>query len=154
MKVKDLAAIVTGGGTGIGFATAKLLKDEGARVTILGRRQDVIEKAGLEIGALAIACDISDDNGTEAAFRQAQQEHGPVRILVNSAAVTGENRPVVDEGGPIPLTWFTDAIAINLSGTFNATRLAASEMRETSVLDDNSRGIIINISSVSGHDGL
>ena len=154
MKVKDLAAIVTGGGTGIGFAVAKLLKESGARVSILGRRQDVIQKAGEEIGALAITCDVSNAESTEAAFRRAHNENGPVRILVNSAAVTSENRPVVDDKGPVSLNWFTDALAINLSGTFNAIRLAAAEMRNADELDDASRGIIINVSSVSGHDGL
>ena len=153
MNVKNLAAIVTGGGTGIGFATAKLLKEEGAKVTILGRRQDVIEKAGQEIGALAISCDISDEHSTEAAFKQANDANGPVRILVNSAAVSPKNRPVVDDAGPVSLSWFTDLIAINLSGIFNTTRLAAAEMRDANELDDKSRGVIINISSVSAHDG-
>ena len=153
MNVKNLAAIVTGGGTGIGFATAKLLKEEGAKVTILGRRQDVIEKAGQEIGALAISCDISDEHSTEAAFKQANDANGPVRILVNSAAVSPPNRPVVNDAGPVSLSWFTDLIAINLSGIFNTTRLAAAEMRDANELDDKSRGVIINISSVSAHDG-
>lgn len=154
MKVKDQAAIVTGGGTGIGYATAKLLREEGARVCILGRREAVIRKAGEEIGALAIACDISDAGSTEAAFRQAAAENGPLRVLVNSAAITSQNRPVVDEKGPVSLNWFTDAIAVNLSGTFNAIRLAAAAMSKADELEDGSRGVIVNISSVSGHDGL
>lgn len=153
MNVKDQAAIVTGGGTGIGYAVAKLLKEEGAKVTIFGRRKEVIDKAGQEIGALAIACDISDEKNTEAAFKQANDAQGPVRILVNSAAVSPPNRPVIDEEGPVSLSWFTDLIATNLSGIFNTTRLAAAEMRNEKLLDDESRGVIINISSVSAHDG-
>ena len=153
MNVKDLAVIVTGGGTGIGFAAAKLLKEKGAKVSIFGRRKDVLEEAAKKIGALAIPCDISDEKSTEAAFKQANEAHGPVRILVNSAAVSPQNRPVVDEVGPVALSWFTDIIAINLSGIFNTIRLAAAEMRDANELDDSSRGVIINISSVSGHDG-
>lgn len=154
MNVKNLSAIVPGGGTGVGFAVAKLLKDNGANVTILGRRKDVIEEAGKKIGALAISCDISDEKSVEVAFKQANEAHGPVRILVNSAAVISKPRPVVDDNGPVPLNWFTDLIAVNLSGAFNTTRLAAAEMHNTDTLDDKSRGVIINISSVSAEDGL
>ena len=154
MNIRDLPAIVTGGGTGIGFAVARRLSEEGARVAILGRRKDVLEEAGKRIGALPIPCDVSNEKNTEAAFEQAEESHGPVRILVNSAAVTSRSQPVVDASGPVPLDWFTDNIAINLCGAFNTIRLAAAQMRHAPLLDDDSRGVIINISSVSGHDGL
>ena len=154
MNVKDQAVIVTGGGTGIGLAIARLLCEKGAKVTILGRTQRVIEEAGAKIGALALTCDISDEKSTLAALEKAREINGPVRILVNNAAVTSAPRPVIDKGDPVPLSWFTDNIAINLSGQFNATRLAAAEMYNSNELDDGSRGVIINISSVSAEDGM
>ena len=113
MKVNDLAAIVTGGGTGIGFATAKLLRDKRAKVKIPGCRQDISESAGQEIGALAISCDISNKKSIKAAFKQARETQGTVRFLVNSAAVSPENRSIVDEAEPVSLSWFTDLFAIN-----------------------------------------
>lgn len=154
MNISDQAAIITGGGTGIGFATAKLLREKGANVTILGRTREVIEEAGAKIGALALACDVSDEESTLAAFAEAKKTYGPVRILINNAAVTNHRCPVVDAGGPMPLNRFTDVIATNLTGVFNATRLAAADMYDSARLDDGSRGVIINISSVSAEDGL
>ena len=154
MNINDQAVIITGGGTGIGYATARLLREKGANVTILGRTRDVIEEAGVKIGALALACDVSDEKSTIDAFKKAKKKHGPVRILINNAAVTNHKCPVVDADGPMPLNRFTDVIATNLTGVFNATRLAAAEMYNSEKLEDGSRGVIINISSVSAEDGL
>ncbi len=154
MDIKDQAAVVTGGGSGIGLAIAKLLSEKGANVSILGRTQSVIEEAGAKIGATALRCDVSDELSTLAAFEKAKEINGPVRILVNNAAVTTPPRSVIDKNGPVPLSWFTDNIAINLSGVFNATRLAAAQMHDSTKLDDDSRGVIINISSVSAEDGM
>ena len=154
MNINDQAVIITGGGTGIGFATAKLLRENGANVTILGRTRDVIEEAGAEIGALALACDVSDEVSTRDTFKKANEKNGPVRILVNNAAITNHKCPVVDADGPMPLNQFTDVIETNLIGVFNATRLAAAEMYNCAELEDGSRGVIINISSVSAEDGL
>ena len=154
MNVSGQAAIITGGGTGIGFAIAKLLSEKGANVSIAGRTQAVIGEAGAKIGALALSCDVSDEKSTLDAFEKTKEKNGPVRILINNAAITLPPRSVFDENGPVPLNWFTDVIATNLTGVFNATRLAVAQMYKSAELEDGSRGVIINISSVSAEDGL
>lgn len=154
MDIKSLSAIVTGGGTGTGFAIASALKEKGAKVAILGRRKDVIKAAADKIGALGLSCDISDEDMVESMFTTVREAHGPVQILVNCAAIVAEeNRPVVNEDGPVSMDWFNRVISVNLTGLFNMTRLAADQMRGANILDDGSRGIIVNISSVSAQDG-
>ncbi len=153
MDVKGCAAIVTGGGTGMGAAIAELLAEKGARVTVLGRRKKVVESQAAKIGGLGISCDVSEADSTVSAFEQAREAHGPARILVNAAGI-GPFGPVIrPDGSPMPLEDFQHVIKINLVGHFNATRLAANDMLGLEPLDDGERGVIINTSSVASQDG-
>jgi NAD(P)-dependent dehydrogenase (short-subunit alcohol dehydrogenase family) len=153
MDVNGRAAIVTGGGTGLGAAAAELLSATGARVTILGRRREVVEAQAARIGGLGISCDVGDAESTEQAFELARQAHGPARILVNAAGI-GPFGPVLrPDGSPMPLQDFERVIKINLTGHFNAIRLAANDMLGLAPLEDGERGVIINTSSIAAQDG-
>ncbi len=153
MDIAGHAAIVTGGGTGLGAAVAELLSAEGARVAVLGRRAEVAEEEAERIGGLGLACDIADAASTESAFATARERHGPARILINCAGVGAFGPVVGPDGAPMPLDDFRRVIEINLIGTFNAIRLAAADMSGLEPLDDGERGVIINTSSVAGRDG-
>ena len=152
MEIKGQAAIVTGGASGLGAATARALAAAGAKVAIV----DVNEKAAAEVAAdvkgVAIACDVADSASGEAAVKKAAAAHGPARILVNCAGV-GPAKRIVGRDGPMPLADFQRVIAINLIGTFNAMRLAAAAMQPLTTLDDGERGVIVCTASVAAYEG-
>ena len=152
MQIAGLAAIVTGGGSGLGAATARALAASGAKVALFDRNLEAAESVAAEIGGLAVACDVADAASTEAAFATAKSKHGPARILVNCAGI-GTPGKVVGKDGPLPLADFERVIKVNLIGTFNTMRLAASEMSVLDALEGGERGIIISTASVAAFDG-
>src|SRR5690348_12980412 len=135
MEIKGQAAIVTGGASGLGAATARALAAAGARVAIL----DVNEKAAAEVATavkgVAIACDVADAASGEAAVNKAAEAHGPARVLVNCAGV-GPAKRIVGKDGPMPLADYERVIRINLIGTFNMMRLVAAAMQQVQPLPD------------------
>ncbi len=151
MDVKGHAALVTGGASGLGRATAEALIAAGATVAILDKNAAALEATAAEIGALAVACDVTQAASTEDAVAAAREAHGPSRVLINCAGV-GPAKRIVGRDGPMPLEWFETVIAVNLIGTFNALRLAAADMMAMDPVDDE-RGIIINTSSVAATEG-
>jgi NAD(P)-dependent dehydrogenase (short-subunit alcohol dehydrogenase family) len=152
MEIKGHAAIVTGGGSGLGAATARMLAQAGARVALI----DVNHKAAAEVAVacngIAIECDVTSSAATEAAVAKAAQDHGTARILINCAGV-GPAKRIVGRDGPMPLADFERVIAINLIGTFNAMRLVAAAMQSMAPLEDGERGIIICTASVAAYEG-
>jgi NAD(P)-dependent dehydrogenase (short-subunit alcohol dehydrogenase family) len=152
MQIAGLAAIVTGGGSGLGAATARALAKSGAKVALFDRNRDAAEAVAAEIGGLAVLCDVADAASTEAAFAVAHAAHGAARILVNCAGVGTAGR-IVGKEGPQPLGDFERVIRVNLIGTFNCMRLAAAEMSALEPLDGGERGIIISTASVAAFDG-
>ncbi len=152
MDVNGKAAIVTGGASGMGAATARALGAAGARVAIFDINEPAMKETAAAIGGLALICDVSDGVATEAAFAQARDQHGAAQILVNCAGV-GVLGPTVGADGPLPLQDFERVIAINLTGTFNTIRLAAADMMALEPVEDGSRGVIINTASGAGHEG-
>jgi NAD(P)-dependent dehydrogenase (short-subunit alcohol dehydrogenase family) len=154
MNIDGLAAIVTGGGTGIGGAIAEALAAAGAKCSLLGRRPDVVEKKAEEIGGRGISCDVSDYAAVEHAFGKARDAFGPCRVLVNSAGIAplGETL-LLPDGNPLPQQKFDAVVNVNLNGAFNAMRLAAADMARLDPLDDGSRGLIINILTLASLDG-
>jgi NAD(P)-dependent dehydrogenase (short-subunit alcohol dehydrogenase family) len=152
MHPKGQAAIVTGGGSGLGRATAQRLATLGARVAILDINGEAARVAAAGIGGLAIECDVASAQATADAFAQARGRHGPARILINCAGI-GPARRIVGRDGPQPLDDFARVISINLIGTFNAMRLAAADMQSLPPLDDGERGVIISTASVAAYDG-
>jgi NAD(P)-dependent dehydrogenase (short-subunit alcohol dehydrogenase family) len=152
MQIAGLAAIVTGGGSGLGAATARALAKSGAKVALFDRNLDAAQAVAEEIGGFAVLCDVADAGSTEAAFIAARAEHGPARILVNCAGVGTAGR-IVGKEGPQPLGDFERVIRVNLIGTFNCMRLAAAEMSALEPLEGGERGIIISTASVAAFDG-
>ncbi len=152
MDVKGQAAIVTGGASGLGRATAAALAEAGARVALFDVNEAENAAAAEEIGGLAVACDVTDGPSAERAVAIAREAHGPARVLINCAGV-GPAKRIVGRDGPLALDWFSRVIAVNLIGTFNVLRLAAADMIGLDPLDGDERGVIINTASVAATEG-
>ena len=152
MQLNGMAAIVTGGGSGLGAATAELLAKAGCLVAAVDINEAAANATAERTGGIGIKCDVADSASAEAAFAAARAAHGPVRILVNCAGIGTAGR-IVGRDGPLPLDAFERVIRVNLIGTFNMLRLAGAEMSDTDPLDDNERGVIINTASIAAFDG-
>jgi NAD(P)-dependent dehydrogenase (short-subunit alcohol dehydrogenase family) len=152
MQLKDQAAIVTGGASGLGAATARKLAAQGAKVTVFDLNAELAETVAAEIKGTAVVCDVSDAAAAEAAIAQAGKAHGPARVLVNCAGI-GVAKRVIGREGPMPLADFERVIRINLIGSFNMLRLATSEMSKLEPQATGERGIVINTASVAAYDG-
>ena len=124
MKLTGVAAIVTGGGSGLGRATAEALAAKGAKVAIFDLNPAAAEEAAKALGGLAVAGDVADEASVGAAIAKAAAAHGPARVLVNCAGI-GVGKRVVGREGPHPLADFDKVVRVNLIGTFNMIRLAA-----------------------------
>jgi NAD(P)-dependent dehydrogenase (short-subunit alcohol dehydrogenase family) len=152
MDIAGHAAIVTGGASGLGAATARMLAEAGAKVAIFDVNQKLAAELAIDINGIAIACDVTSAASTEAAFARAAADHGAARILINCAGV-GPARRIVGREGPMPLDEFARVVSINLVGTFNAMRLAAAAMQPLTTLADGERGVIIATASVAAYEG-
>ncbi|MAZ85500.1 MAG: 3-hydroxyacyl-CoA dehydrogenase [Hoeflea sp.] len=152
MKAQDKAAIVTGGGSGLGAATARRLAAEGAKVALLDVNLEQTEKVAAEIGGIAIACDVSSADAAEAAIAKAAEAHGDARILVNCAGIAPASR-VVGREAPHDLDLFRKVIEVNLVGSFNMLRLVADRAAKLDPLEDGERAIIVSTASVAAFDG-
>jgi NAD(P)-dependent dehydrogenase (short-subunit alcohol dehydrogenase family) len=152
MEIKGEAAIVTGGGSGIGADVARHLAKAGAKVAVLDVNREGAEAVAKEIGGLGLECDIASAASGEAAVAAATRAHGAARILVNVAGILIPGR-ILGKDGPLPLEKFARVIEVNLIGTFNMMRLAAAEMAKLPALTDGERGVIVSTSSVAAYEG-
>ena len=152
MDIRGQAAIVTGGGSGLGAAAARMLAAAGGKVAILDVNDKAAAALAIEIDGIAISCNVTDGAATEKALAKAAADHGPARIVVNCAGV-GPAMRIVGRDGPMPLADFARVIDINLIGTFNVMRLAAAAMAPLEPLQDGERGIIVCTASVAAYEG-
>lgn len=153
MEIKNSAVIISGGASGMGAATARLLSAAGAKVTLLDKNEEALAKMAQEINGLGIVCDITNASDVETAVKRAQTEHGVARICVNCAGIVQSKRMVGKEGA-MPLTDFAQVIQVNLIGTFNLMRIAAAAMIPAPPLNaSGERGVIINTASVAAFEG-
>jgi len=154
MNIEGLGAIVTGGASGLGNATARELYACGARVALLDLPRSDGEKQAAQLGerALFIACDVSDEAQVASAVEQANQAFDGVRIAVSCAGIGWAQRTVTRDGAH-PLAPFQKLVEVNLIGTFNVIRLAAERMAALEPLPTGERGVLINTASVAAYDG-
>ena len=149
MQLKDLSAIVTGGASGMGAATARALSAAGAKVALWDMNEEAAAKVAREIGGIAVACDVTSEESVKAALIKS----GPARVLVNCAGILIGKR-VVGKDGPADLAHFQKVVGVNLVGSFNTMRLAAAEMAKMEPVDsDGSRGVVINTASIAAWEG-
>jgi NAD(P)-dependent dehydrogenase (short-subunit alcohol dehydrogenase family) len=152
MDIKAQAAIITGGASGLGAATARAFAAAGAKVALFDVNEKGAAEVAAEIGAVAIRCDVADANSAVDAIKAAGDKHGPARILVNCAGV-GPAKRIVGRDGPMPLDDYERVIRINLIGTFNMMRLAAAAMQPLQPFADGERGVIVSTASVAAFEG-
>jgi NAD(P)-dependent dehydrogenase (short-subunit alcohol dehydrogenase family) len=152
MKLEGMSALVTGGGSGLGAATARALAKGGAKVAILDFNEDGAKAVAGEIGGIAIKCDVSSAEQGEAAVKEAAEAHGAARILINCAGVAPAKK-VLSRSGLMPLDDFRRAVEINLIGTFNIMRLFAEAAATLDPLETGERGVVVNTASVAAYEG-
>ncbi len=152
MEIQGLAAVVTGGASGLGAATAAGLAAAGANVAVLDRNAEGAAAHAARFGGIGLACDVTDEASVAAALAQAAAAHGEARILVTCAGVADPGR-AVGRAGPLDLALFTKVITINLIGTFNVLRLAAARMVGLEPLPGGERGAIVMTASIAAFDG-
>jgi NAD(P)-dependent dehydrogenase (short-subunit alcohol dehydrogenase family) len=153
MKIELHAALVTGGASGLGEATARELARLGAKVAVLDVNLAQAEKVASEIGGVACQCDITDAQSVSAAIAKAAAAHGPARILMNIAGIGSAKRVVQKDGSAAPLEDFARVINVNLIGTYNMSRLFAAECAKLPPLEDGERGVMLFTASVAAFDG-
>jgi NAD(P)-dependent dehydrogenase (short-subunit alcohol dehydrogenase family) len=153
MKIEGCAALVTGGGSGLGAATARELARLGAKVAVLDVNAAAAETVAREIGGLACPCDITSTDSVQTALAMAAEAHGPARVLMNVAGIGGAKRILAKDGSPMPIEDFKRVIDVNLVGTFNMLRLFAAQVAKLDALEDGERGVVVNTASVAAYDG-
>ena len=153
MQIQGQAALVTGGASGLGEATARELARLGAKVAVLDRNAELAKKVAADIGGVACPCDITDAASVTAALEKAAAAHGPARILMNVAGIGSAKRVVQRDGSAAPLEDFVRLININLIGSYNVSRLFAAACAKLPVLYNGERGVMMFTASVAAFDG-
>jgi len=152
VNIAGASAIVTGGASGLGAATARRLAAEGMRIVVIDLQDSLGEETAAQIGGAYVHADVTDSEQVQRAV-DAAVEVAPLRVLVNCAGIGPPARTVARDGSPHDLSDFAKVININLIGTFNCIRLAAAAMVTNDPMDHNERGAIVNTASVAAYDG-
>ncbi|MDH3621803.1 MAG: SDR family oxidoreductase [Gammaproteobacteria bacterium] len=154
MKLSEAKAVVTGGASGLGFATAQRIIDEGGQVVLFDINDELGEKSVAALGDRAsyVNTDVSDEGSVQAAVLQAKEAMGGITLAVNCAGVANAGRALGREG-PWPTANFDRVIQINLIGSFNVTKEAAAIMNENEPTEDGERGVIISTASIAAFEG-
>src|SRR5688572_9142671 len=127
MELKKTPVLITGGGSGLGAATARLLAEAGAKVAVLDRNMEAAKNVAKDISGLAVECDVTSEDSVKAALATAAKTQGVARVVVNCAGILGAGR-ILGREAPMALSFFDQVLCVNLLGTFNVLRLAAEAM--------------------------
>jgi NAD(P)-dependent dehydrogenase (short-subunit alcohol dehydrogenase family) len=152
MKISGSVALVTGGASGLGEATARRFTEGGGCVAIIDRPQSEGERVAKELGGIFCPADVTSGPDIEEAVRQTAAKLGAIHVVVNCAGVGTASR-TISKQGPMPLEIFKKTVEINLIGTFNVIRVAAAQMAQQEPVAEAERGVIINTASVAAFDG-
>lgn len=152
MNINGLAAIVTGGASGLGGATAQLLAKAGAKVTIFDLNEEAGQAAAKDIGGTFVKVNVADDASVSAGLDAAEAAHGVARILVNCAGIAPAIKTVGRENAPHPLDVYRKTVEVNLIGTFNLISKFAARLAGADAIGEE-RGVIVNTASVAAYDG-
>ncbi len=152
MDVQNAVAIVTGGASGLGLASARKLAAAGARVVIVDQATSPGAEVAAELGGAFAIADVADEASMKAAVEMAAGL-GPVRVLIHCAGRGGALRILEKDGSPGSLAQFEQIIRVNLTGSFNALRLAAAAMAKTEPLESGERGVVVLTASIAGYEG-
>jgi NAD(P)-dependent dehydrogenase (short-subunit alcohol dehydrogenase family) len=154
MKIEGAGAVVTGGASGLGEATVRMLVSRGARVAVIDRDAGRAAALTAELGsAVSFAnADVTNADEVSAAIAQAAR-HGPLRIAVNCAGIGVAAKVLGRDGSPHDFELFKRVIGVNLIGTFNVLRLAAAAIARSEPLENSERGVIVNTASIAAFDG-
>lgn len=152
MNPSGHVAMVTGGGSGLGEATARALAARGAKIAVVDVAVENAERVAKDLGGIAVQCDVASAEVAEAALAEIAERLGPPRILVNCAGIAVAVK-TVGKDGPHPLDLYRKVIEVNLIGSFNMIRLFAAGAQELEPLEGGERGVIVNTASVAAFDG-
>ena len=158
MNVDGISAVITGGASGLGAATARLLASKGAKVAIFDLNEDLGEKVAAEVGGIFCKVDVTSDDSVDAGFTKARAAQGQERILINCAGIgnavkTASRNRETGAIGHFPLDAFNLVIQINLVGTFRCIAKSTAGMLAADPLEGGERGIVINTASIAAEDG-
>lgn len=160
MNIQGQAAIVTGGASGLGEATARELARLGAKVAVFDVNAELAAQVAADLNAqhgegtaVACACDITNPDSVTAALALATAANGPARILLNIAGIGTAKRVVGKDGNAAPLADFARVVNVNLIGVYNISRLFAADCTKLSPLEDGERGVMLFTASVAAFDG-
>ena len=152
MNPSGQVAIVTGGGSGLGEATARALAAKGAKVALFDIGIERAQTVAAELGGIAVKCDVSSAEAAEAAIAEVADKLGTPRILVNCAGIAIAMKTTGKDGAH-PLDLYRKVIEVNLIGTFNMIRLFAARVEQSEPVEGGERGVIVNTASVAAYDG-
>jgi NAD(P)-dependent dehydrogenase (short-subunit alcohol dehydrogenase family) len=152
MDINNQVAIVTGGASGLGAETARILTNIGASVAIFDRNRSAGEALASELSGQYYDVDVTSESQVEQAIKVCTEQMGHPRVLINCAGIARNCEILDDEMKPHPLSDFIDQITVNLIGAFNCMRLFAAQAAKAPPLDEGERGVIINVGSISGSD--
>jgi NAD(P)-dependent dehydrogenase (short-subunit alcohol dehydrogenase family) len=152
MRIEDTCAIVTGGASGLGEATVRVLRAAGAQVTLLDRQKERGEAIAKEIGATFAETDVTSEDSVKAAVDMAVTAMGKLNAAINCAGI-GTSEKTLHKAGAHSLDHYRRVVDINQVGTFNVARLAAAAMAQNAPSEDGQRGVIVNTASVAAFDG-
>ncbi|KIU30187.1 3-hydroxy-2-methylbutyryl-CoA dehydrogenase [Sphingomonas melonis] len=152
MNIDGIAAIVTGGASGLGGGSAKRLAAQGAKVTIFDLNADLGTALAQEIGGHFVRVDVTDEQAVAGAIAEAEGVNGKARILVNCAGIGPPAKVIDRDGNALPLASFSKIVTINLIGTFNVLSKFAAALHTAAPIGEE-RGVVINTASVAAYDG-